>query len=406
MARLNPRLSSKNQRVSLNWTQLNAVITGISAIDLGSLAIRNRREAHTFCKEYGFNLDNPAEREHIRNIHQEAVQFIESFFLTPQQRVKIPKLIRNPDNILDLLVYSSNYLNKSNLKQLWACAVLKVMHGLFHIDHDYKLKYFDEIRKQIFDSLDKIVVSEGDQHVLQNGHMRIPLFFYEKKRNKNRPSILLKLLAKPSYVASDIYDHLGIRLIFETKSECLFALKLMRRSHLITVTNIKPFRSRNNLLDLQVSKKVFQRYRESLARAKSYPLDIFKKMDKELAALTQRKGEKINPHSSDDYQAIQITVRKMIRVPNPVYEKLKMLRALIADKRAIPPHLAEREADRELAFHFDYEIQLMDRESYLTAMAGPASHQAYKQRQLETARKRVLGPQLIKHLSKVQSDVA
>ncbi len=43
-----------------------------------------------------------------------------------------------------------------------------------------------------------------------------------------------------------------------------------------------------------------------------------------------------------------------------------------------------------LCFYFPFEIQLMDRESYLKTREGLASHKEYKQRQREAVRKRVL----------------
>ena len=395
-----PRVRTKKGRVSLNWTQLNAIIDGVSAIDLGSLAIRNMDEAREFAIEYGFNVDDPIEKERILEAHHEAIAFIEEYFLEPHQYRMIPEDIRNPRNVLDLLVFSSHYLNKADLKQLWACAVLKVMHGIFHIDHDFKLKYFDVIRSQIFESIDKMIISKGSNHYLTDGKLTIPLFFYEKKRNKGRKSILMKLLQKPTYVASDIYDHLGIRFIFETKAECLFALKIMRKSHLLTVTNIKPFRSRNNLLDIAESKRIFSRFRPILEHSDTYPLDTFKRMDEELDASYVKKHRGDNPHSSADYQVIQVTARKMIHVPNPAYAKIQSLLHYVSNQGAteIPHHFAdEAELDKEFSLYFDYEIQLLDRKSYLNALRGPASHAAYKQRQRKAARKRVLGP-LIKHV--------
>lgn len=396
MAKIKPRIKSSSNRVSLNWAQLNALITGVSAIDLGSLAIRTRGDAVRFANEYGFDLDNPIERERIVRVHKEAIQFIKSYFLSKEQHHLISHEVVEPENILDLLVFSSNYLNKSNLKQKWACAVLKVMHGICYIEHDFKLKYFDVIRQKIFRSLDKLVVSEGPNHFLVDKHQRIPLFFYEKKRNKDRNSILLKLLQKPSYMAADIYDHLGIRLIFETKTECLFALTLLRKSHLISVANIKPFRSRNNLIDIKSCKKVFNRFRPLLARAQVYPQSVFKRMDQEINAAFRNTARAGNPHSSEEYQAIQITARKMVSVPNPAYRRIQELMAFTQQHVELPRSFTEQaEIDKEYAFFFDYEIQLMDRESYLKAMHGPASHDAYKKRQREAARKRVLGPELI-----------
>jgi len=390
----------------MNWTQLGALLTGVSAIDLGSLAIRTRADAIHFAEEYGFNVHNPVELDQIERAHQEAIEFIEAYFLEPDQRDLISPEVRRPDHVVDLLVYSSNYLNKSNLRQMWACAVLKVMHGIFHIDHDSKLRYFDEIRNQIFDSMTKCVVSRGEHHYLSNGEICLPLFFYELKRNKGRWSILMKLLQKPNYVASDIYDHLGMRLVFDTKIECLLALTLLRKSHVITVTNIKPFRSRNHLVNVRLARKAFNRYKPLLTRSEAYPREALRKIDNELKCLEIARSRE-NPHSADEYQAIQITARKMVHVPNPAYEQMRELIAYAGNRIDLPSRfIQEAEVERELAFYFDYEIQLLDKESYLKTMHGPASHQAYKRRQRETARRRVLAPELIRFLDEAHAGAA
>ena len=47
-------------RFSLNWSYLNAIANGVSAIDLGALALRNLHDARQFVREYGFDLEQPA----------------------------------------------------------------------------------------------------------------------------------------------------------------------------------------------------------------------------------------------------------------------------------------------------------------------------------------------------------
>ena len=398
---IKPQLKARRERVSLNWTQLDAVLTGVSAIDVSSLAIRHRDDAVRFAREYGFDIDNPADYEHICQVHREAIAFIEAHFLEPHQYDEISASVRDPENVLDLLVYSSNYLNKSNVVQMWACAVLKVMHGIFHIDHDLKLRYFDQIREQIFEAIDRLIVQEGNKHYLCDDRIKLPILELHKKRNKGRRSILLKLLQKPTYVASDIYDHLGIRLIFETKMECLFALKVLRRSHLISVSNIKPFRSRNNLVDLGSTRKLFNHYKTLLERADKYPAKVLRRMDAELESGFKPTVRENNPHSDQGFQSIQVTARKMVRVPNPAWLKLCELidRLQIGDRAVARELMHEAEVDKDLAFYFDYEIQVLDLESYNQSKRGPASHEAYKRRQIETAEKRVLSPALRKILA-------
>ena len=57
---------------------------------------------------------------------------------------------------------------------------------------------------------------------------------------------------------------------------------------------------------------------------------------------------------------------------------------------------AAPEQDYDVGFFFEYEIQLMDEASYQRSLSGPASHAAYKQRQVDTARTRVFGRDLLR----------
>lgn len=385
MPNVKPTLKSSRKRIALNWSQLRALLDGVSAIDLESLAIRNRKTAKQFAIEYGIDPDDPSGLRHICEVHREALEFIREFFLEPHQYSCIPESVSEPESVLDLLVMSSTKLKQDTTERLWSCAILKVMHGLFHIDHDFKLRYFDHIRSQIFTALDRLIVSDdADNEFLTDGEMVLPLYTVQKKRNKGRKSVLLKLLQKPRYVASDIYDHLGMRFVFETRMECLLALNILRKSHLITVTNLKPFRSRNTMLELRHARRIFQFYRPVIERVDDYPLDLLRKMDEELRNAFPVPRQTDNPFSAEAYQAIQMTARRMVRIP----------RTQLLDV----PGVSEEDQDPLMSFYFDFELQLLPKQTYLDSLDGPSSHEAYKRRQIATARKRVFGPKLTKLL--------
>jgi uncharacterized protein (TIGR04562 family) len=360
-------LKSKH-KFSLNWDYLGAITNGMSAIDLVSLALRNIDDARQFAREYGFDLDQPATVARILRGHREAVAFILSTFLDPDQHDLMPPQVRMADDPLQLLVYASQRSGQHDALHMWSCAVLKVMHGIFYIDSDLKLRHFHTIREQVFASLDEVIQQDGDAYFLTDGKVCLPLLHYDKKSNKGRNSILLKLLQKAAYLASDIYDHLGVRLTFETRFECLLALDILQRVHLLSVTNIDPQRTRNTLLDLQAAKQVFVKYRALLDRSPSYPAELLLTMDAELRALSTAQTRCDNPHSGSGFSSLQVTLRKMIHLHGE---------------------------DQDVDFFFEYEIQLMDRESHARTLDGPASHEAYKKRQVEAARLRVLGRELV-----------
>jgi uncharacterized protein (TIGR04552 family) len=372
MTELHASLKSEG-KFSLNWTYLNAIASGVSAIDLGALALRNLHDARQFVREYGFDLDQPAAPALIRRAHREAVDFIRCTFLTTEQARLIPHEVTEPDDPLQLLVYASLRGNNVDLRRRWSCAVLKVMHGIFYIDNNLKLRHFHAIREQVFASLDEVIQQDGEHYFLTDGEVCLPLLHFDRKDNKGRYSILLKLLQKAAYLAADIFDHLGVRLIFNTRFECLLALRTLQRAHLLSVTNVDAQRTRNTLLDLDAAKQIFIKYRALLEHSDTYPAELLQKMDEELAANSQPQTRCDNPHSGEGFSSIQVTVRKMIHVQ---------------------PDAATDEQEYDVGFFFEYEIQLMDKASHERSLTGPASHDAYKKRQIETARLRVFGREL------------
>ncbi|SHH71328.1 TIGR04552 family protein [Massilia sp. CF038] len=370
-----PTARKGKHKFSLNWGYLHAITSGMSAIDLSALALRNLHDARQFAREYGFDLDQSATCARLLRGHREAVDFITAHFLAPGQAHLIPLEVRAASDPLQLLVYASQRAGSGDVQRMWSCAILKVMHGIFYIDSDLKLRHFNAIRAQVFAGLDEVIHQEGEQFYLHDGEVRLPLLHYDKKSHKGRNSILLKLLQKAAYLAADIYDHLGVRLVFATRFECLLALHALQRAHLLSVTNVDPQRTRNTLLDLDAAKQVFIRYRSLIDRAGPYPAALFDTMDRELLALSQPQTRSDNPHSGSGFSSLQVTLRKMIHLHGMA---------------PVPGQAGEPDVD----FFFEYEIQLMDRASHELTLAGPASHAAYKQRQVETARLRVLGREL------------
>lgn len=383
------------RRFSLNWSYLSAITEGVSAIDLGSLALRHVDDARQFAREYGYDLDQPAVRAYVRRIHDEAVCFIRETFLSPVQQACFPPEVAAAPDPLQLLLMASQSSQREQPTRLWACAVLKVMHGLFYIDNNLKLRHFATIRGQVFEALDTVLRADDDgRQWLCDGQVCLPLVHLERKRNKSRHSILLKLLQKPEYVAADIHDHLGLRIALATRMECLLALDLLRRSHVISLTNLEVSRTRNTLVDLALAKQVFNRYRVLVDRSDGYPEALLARMDAELAALeaarqTATGAPAHNPHSAASFRSLQLTMRKMIHLPGS---------ALAASEPAEGGESGVAPGVPDVSFFFTFEIQLLDAAGLALSQEGEAGHEAYKRRQVSTARRRVLGPALLRAL--------
>ena len=364
--------------LTLNWHYLRAIARGESAIDLKGMALRNHDDACRFAREYGLDPEHPGHVAWMRRVHREAVGFLRERLLMPGELAEFPDEVAEPGDVLDLLVYASRFSRSRSTRRLWSCAVLKVMHALFYIDSNLKLRHFDTIREQVFAALGTVILPAEDGHVLSDGEVVLPLLRFDRKNAKDRHSILLKLLQKPAYVAEDIQDHLGVRLVLDTRIECLLALRVLQRAQLISAINIESHRVRNTLLDLDTAHDLFAAWRDRLARATGYPRSLLREMDAELGRRESDPAGGHNPHSGHGFRSVQVTVRKLIHLAEAVEDCAASGAGRLAPRSAA-------------SFYFNYEIQLLDRASFEATHAGPASHAAYKQRQIATARRRVLG---------------
>jgi uncharacterized protein (TIGR04552 family) len=111
--------------------------------------------------------------------------------------------------------------------------------------------------------------------------------------------------------------------------------------------------------------------------------------------LAQRVGRPaVNPYSSRDYSALQITASTLVRLPVPSTHDME--RALDAPEQSKPsaghshiPNFLQTQ-DGWISFFFAHEIQIMEKSGFNSTNLGPASHSEYKRRQREVVRKRLL----------------
>jgi uncharacterized protein (TIGR04562 family) len=265
------------------------------------------------------------------------------------------------------------------------------MHTLFHVDHNVNLRFLPEIQRQVFNRYDQYLVCEDGLWHLR-GAYEVPLVAVERKENKDRVSMLLKMLHKPENVAETIYDQIGIRLVAEDQLGVLMVIRFLLDHHVLMPTHIKPSRSRNLMIDM-----------EALAAWSEAMPPYFRIQDlgpEERKALSQTLALKVpgkdqNPFSSKDYSAIQFTARTLVRLPSPATRALETLQERLqtmgdtelSDLVRIPELIQDQE---EFTFFFAHEVQVMEQSGFQSSRSGPASHSEYKQRQRDAARRRVL----------------
>lgn len=364
------------------------ILGGGSPIDLDGLRLHTQEEAWDFALNYGYDMRVPAQRAHVLRVLQDAVDFLEGVILDGTD-LHVPVEVQDVSDPLELLVWASE--RPRTPRGRWACALLRLMHTLFHVDHNVNLRFLPEIQRQVFERYDRYLVPRGDGWVLK-GAYEVPLVAVERKENKDRVSMLLKLLHKPENVAETIYDQIGIRLVAEDQLGVLMAIRFLLDHHVLMPTHIKPSRSRNLMIDVGA----LEAWTEALPPVfEIQDLSPEERRSLSHTLATKRPGGEQNPFSSKDYSAIQFTARTLVRLPNPTVEVLESLQNRLEVMGG--PHLGEEiripeliQEQEEFTFFFAHEVQVMEQSGFQNAQSGPASHSEYKQRQRDAARRRVL----------------
>jgi uncharacterized protein (TIGR04562 family) len=364
------------------------ILGGGSPIDLDSLRIHSPGEAWNFALNYGYDLTVPVQRAAVMRVYEDAVDFLEAVVLEGTD-LHVPFEVRDLQDPLDLLVWASD--RPRNIRGRWSCAILRVMHTLFHVDHNVNLRFLPEIQRQVFSRYDQYLVCEEDRWCLR-GAYEVPLVAVERKENKDRVSMLLKMLHKPENVAETIYDQIGIRFVAEDQLGVLMVIRFLLDHHVLMPTHIKPSRSRNLMIDMEAL-AAWSEATPPYFRIQDLGPEERKALSRTLALKSPCKDQ--NPFSSKDYSAIQFTARTLVRLPSPATRALETLQERLqtmgdtelSDLVRIPELIQDQE---EFTFFFAHEVQVMEQSGFQSSRSGPASHSEYKQRQRDAARRRVL----------------
>ncbi len=368
------------------------ILGGGSSIDLDGLQVHSHEEAWDFAFNYGYDMRVPAQRAHVVRVYEDALIFLEGVILEGSD-LGMPGFFRELEDPLQLLCWASERDEKGgrDSRSRWSCALLRVMHTLFHIDHNINLRFLPEIQRQVFERYDRYLVNEHGQWLLRGGY-EVPLAAVERKENKDRNSMLLKLLHKPENVAETIYDQIGIRLVAEDQLGVLLVIRFLLDHHVLMSTHIKPSRSRNLMIDLVALDAWMEALPPMFQIAELSPADRQRLCD---SLAMRSSSSEVNPHTSREYSAVQFTARTLIRLPNPASTALNTVMDRLEksgnDRIFSELHLSELiQKQEEFTFFFAHEVQVMERSGFESTQSGPASHTEYKQRQRDAARRRVL----------------
>ncbi|MFN8575712.1 MAG: TIGR04552 family protein [Candidatus Sericytochromatia bacterium] len=365
-------------KYAFDWDMMDVIIGGKSSIDLSRLTIKSHEEADSFLELYGYDLRKENIKKEVNDIFKEAISFIENVLIpepiTKEVNLFIPDDLKNETDVRELLLIASDY---SNRLQAWSCVILRIMHTISHVNNDISLKFFPEIQRQILDNVwtSISINSKGEKFFGEEGD-GIKIYDIDIKAKKERNSTILKLLHKVENVAADVFDQIGVRIITYDKVDALLVLRHLRKNGVLDFFNIKPSRSINRLIDVKTFKKILnyqkERLKSGLITKEEFENLIRQDSEREANITNSTEQGLINPYTHNEYKSIQFTCRQMIRMKYPFdYEN---------------PSLGEN-----FCFFFPYEMQIVDINTHEQNRSGKASHEKYKEKQLISARKRVLG---------------
>jgi len=372
---MEPKNRIEKNFLKFPYELFNVVFSRKSFIDINRLNVHDEATALSYMKNYGYDITDPLMKQKVVIILQESKNFIQNYLLEDPEghdpALAVPPEVLFNDNILDLLIMASE--KEKTLLQTWACAVLRVAHTITHVENDLAKSFMPGIKKQIFSRfMDHLKMSRTGEYYLGEGDQKIQLKMFEMKNEKSRESLILKLLHKKENVTADVFDRIGVRVVTYTKLDVILVLKYFSVNHVVSFANIKPSRTRNNLINVE-------RFLQGIEELNAHDLSSWKEEDvseflerhlqlppEEKEIETDRIIKENNLYSSTLYSSLQLTGRQLITI-----------------KDFFKPEINYR-------FFFPFEIQILDEESFNESREGRASHEEYKKNQICAARKRVL----------------
>lgn len=377
-------LGAHSSQFYFDSTALSVIAGGASTLDQPKLHIYNLDEADAFVKSYGFNYSNEDDQKKLWYFHRRALVLI-----TDKLKFKldeIPEVLRTKEELKDLrllLIWAS--MNENESLQKWSCALLRCIHVFIHAETDLFSHFAEEIQKQILTPFENSIVHEDKLYLRsfqKEGPSQVELQLFQTKPFKTSSSTVIKLLAKPDALAMKVFDKLGVRFITPTIFDSFKVIRFLVEENLISYPHTMPDQSSNNMYPVDEFLKVCDFLERK--HGPDFKMDS-KKIDRLLRKQLQTSGlsflklfRKENPFSAIDFRYIKFICRKLIKIN------------YTSSAQTTGGPLAAASGGKEFSFFYPFEVQIMDREAYDKMLTGDSDHNAYKSRQIEAARKRIL----------------
>jgi uncharacterized protein (TIGR04552 family) len=331
-----PELRSLSDFTLADLEGIRVLLRGGSVVDWHRLNFETEAEAEAFVRGQEFDPADPGDAARVEQVKESAINYLKRHFDFP-----VPKPVAKKD-LCGLLMLASS----KGHRQVCACAILKVMHIIHHLEARELLYLLPTADEEVFQWVEQKVyrVMAG---ALAND---FPILEFIGGR-KNKDSLYTKLLSKPDVSASQIYDKVRFRIVTRSADDIFPVLNYVQRS-LVPFNFVIPGQSTNTLLR-------FSEYCQSEPALARFVPDLQLPLDLEdgLTAIDNR-------FTAPSYRVVHFIADVPVRVP--------------------PQVLASAPPQTNGLGHTIFvqtEFQVIDRATDESNENGDASHKAYKERQ-------------------------
>ncbi|MEM1415720.1 MAG: TIGR04552 family protein [Myxococcota bacterium] len=332
------------------------LLRGGSVIDWHRLNYGDPNEIERFFRAQEIDLSDPGDRARCEAVKSSAMSYLRRKFDFP-----IPRPVAERD-VAGLVELASG----KGHRQLCACAILKVMHIIHHLEARELLFMLPTSNEEVFHLVEQKV------YRVVGGALRrgFPIVEFIGGR-KNKDSLYTKLLSKQEVSAAKIYDKLRFRIVTETVDDVFPVLNLLTRE-VFPFSYVIPKESTNTLIP-------FRRYCEGSPHLRRHlpglQLSLAVEGDgQNEVELGDEEGKGIvdNVFTAESYRVVHFVVDLPVRLPDSLLT-------------AAPPSAW---ALGRVIF-VQTEFQVIDQETDRRNEVGDASHAAYKLRQRDAVMQRL-----------------
>jgi len=236
---LDTTIAHKLEALELRLNDVESIrnlLSGGSVIDWHKLAFTEMAQVDRFLRLLLIDPDKPDGMERLRYVYNEAVSYLEVHL-----QMRIPKEIRNPDDIRHIFLLASD-TRGFRRKQVLSCIVLKLVHVIHHMEAA-DLKFKAPISEEQLRILAEARLHESLKRLHDTG---LPIVAVYGSR-KSRSSTITKLIAKKDNLASTVFDKLRFRVVVKDREDILGVLTWLLRN-VLPFNYVLPNQSHNNLI--------------------------------------------------------------------------------------------------------------------------------------------------------------